>query len=217
MLRSFITHSDILKVEPALTDYLRSDQSDFSGLVSQAKTFLEQEVKNRGLELKKLCTKLTLTDSTKSDKDHVERTRIVIDATSVSGSPTWVLQGTNDESNETWTTVLDGSDLTLSADGQVTKTFSDTYDYYKLTKTGTATYTAYLVETSWELPHIYLSLHLIYKQLEALEGDAWASKAEMYFERYQYVMNNVKYSYDADEDGTVYEDEMKNNRVMFRR
>jgi len=215
MLSSYITHSDIIKREPSLEDYLRTDQLDFESLISEAKQQLTIDVKNRNIELKKLCTTLSLTNATKSDIDYGERTRLVIKPTAVTNQITGVLQGTNDTTSESYTTIL--NDIQFAEIGEYTYTFEDVYDYYKLTLTGTVTFTAYLIERSFELPHLYLSLSLVFRQLESLNGDIYGNKAQMYFDLYRESLHNAVYSYDSDESGTLDADEMEITRVRFSR
>lgn len=215
MLRSWLGHSDIIAREPSLEDYLRTDQIDFDTLISEAKQQLTIDVKNRNIELKKLCVTLSLTNATKSDCDYGERTRLVINASAVTDQITGVLEGTNDTSSESYTTVL--NNIQFAEIGEHTYTFEDVYDYYKLTLTGTVTFTAYLVERSFELPHLYLSLSLIYRQLESLNGDIYGNKAQAYFDLYRESLHNAVYSYDYDESGTLDADEMEITRVRFSR
>lgn len=217
MLRSSITTTDITNLEPSLADYYRSGQIDYATQILNARHIMEVDIKNRGKELRKLCPKLSLTDATKSDEDDIERTRLVITVSAITGTATWVLQGTNDESSETWTSITPSATLSKNATGELTVTFYDTYKYYKLTKTGTVTYTAFLVERSFELPHTYLTIALIYKSNKALLSDIWDEKAKEYMTMYYEALDRTLFSYDDDLDGDADSDSLELNRVRFTR
>ena len=215
MLRSYLTHAELIEREPQLSDYLRDDQINFNTIIDNAKSQLISEMKNRGKELRKLCATFTLTDATKSDEDEIERTRLFINVSAITDNATWVFEGTNDQSSESWTTILNS--IQASELGEYTYTFDNTFKYYRLTKNGTVTYTAYLVERSFEQVHLYLALSLVYKSLENLTGDMYGNKAQFYMDLYFDSLETIVYSYDENLDGSVNEDELKQNRVMFRR
>lgn len=217
MLRTSITTTDITNLEPALADFYRTSQTDYATQILNAKQQMEVDLKNRGRELRKLCPTFSLTDATKSDEDEIERTRLVLVITAVTNTATFVLQGTNDDSSETYTTISTNDTLSYTTTGTKTTTFSDTFKYYKLTKTGTVTYTAYLVERSFELPHIYLTIALIYKSLQALVSDMWEAKAEHYMTMYRDSIERTLFSYDEDLDGDADSDELEISRVRFTR
>ena len=222
MLESHINTTDLTNEEPVLADYYRSGQTTWGTVISQAQRKLEVLIKNRGLNLKWLCQRLSLTDATKSDEDEIERTRLVIIATAVTPTPTAVLQGTNDITSESWTTVTtyqNGTETAISFTAAATKVyeFNVTFKYYKLTWTGTITATQYLVERSFELPHLYLSIAMAFKQLQSEGDDNYSDKAEHYLELFESSFDNALYSYDYDQDGKAEVSELKINRVMFTR
>lgn len=215
MLRAYIQTSDLTSFEPMLADYYRSGQSDWSAILTDSQDIMEQEIKNRGLLLRNLCKTLTLTDATLSDEDAIERTRLVITSTAgtyTPTAPTILVQGSND--GTTFTTI---TTLTIASNTTTYYTLSDTYKYYKLTKSGVLTYTAFLVERSFELPRTYLAISLALKSLQSQISDAWESKAQYYMDLYNQAMDRVQYSYDKDENGEVDSEEMKINQVTFVR
>ena len=201
MLITKITHSDIIALEGELDKYLRESEIDFTEKISEAKGILEDLISHRGLLLRKICTTLPLSDSPKSDEDEIERRRVVIETTALTDEATILFEGTDDASDETWTTIK--SDIVITEIGEYTFKINDTYKYYRLTATGTITYTGYLVETSWELSHLYKSLELIYHSINALSGDVYSEKAMYYRDLFNSVFQNAPYSYDADDDGEV--------------
>jgi hypothetical protein len=225
MLETNITYSDLLRYESSLSNLDTSFFSNGATKISEAKIVLESLIKNRGLKLRNLCKRLTLTDAVKSEEDEIERTRLVITINSNTGLYSFILSGTNDESSETWTTVTSFNDSSetwqnitaLNSDGlnTITTQFADTYKYYKLTKTGTVTYSAYLIETSFELPLIYLALQMIFQELQALVNDNWEEKAKYYAMMFEATFKNVIYSYDEDENGEA--ETTTYNRATFRR
>lgn len=215
MIRTYLSHIDLIKQEPRLHDYLSDDQINYDLLIDQAKLILEQDVKNKGYKLRWLCTTLPLTDGTKSVLDKFERTRLVVNVSALTDEATFILSGTNDDSDETYTEILNG--IGIAEKGIHEYSFSQTFNYYKLDATGTVTFTAFLVEKSFELVHLYLSLALVYKQLQALEGDMWNSKAEYYYQMYHHTLEALQFSYDLNEDGEIDEEETLLHRTTFRR
>ena len=223
MLRTFIDNTDLTNEAPELQDYYRSGQSNWNTIIEQARDRLEREIINRGKKIRLLTPKLSLTDGTKSAEDKIyQRTRLVIDISAITGTATAVFQGTNDESSETWTSITTynnnaSSSISETATGTSTYTFRDVYKYYKLTWTGTITPTQYLVERSFELPHLFLACSMAYKTLQRDVDGRFGEKADYYMGAFNDSLNNALYSYDIDEDGTADADELTTNRVMFRR
>ena len=173
MHKSYLQTSDLTNIEPMLADYYRTSQTDYATMLIQANDVLEMELRNRRLKLKNLETTLTLTDATKSNADEVGRTRLVLVVSAVTGTATFALQGTDDTTSETWTDITVSPTMSVTSTGTTYYKFYDTYDYYKLTKTGTVTYTAFLVERSFELVLAYLTISMIFRSLQALVSDMW--------------------------------------------
>ena len=223
MLRTFIDNTDLIQEAPELQDYYRTGQSNWDTTIELARDRLEREIINRGKKLRLLTSKLSLTDDTKSSEDEIyQRTRLVIVTTAVTPTPTATFKGTNDESSETWTDIplyVNNalSSISIGTTGTTTYTFRDVYKYYKLTWTGTITSTQYLVERSFELPHLFLSAHMAYKDLQRDVGGNFDDKAKYYWDMYVESLDNALYSYDVDDDGTAEADELEINRVMLRR
>ena len=215
MLITKVKHADLINLEPTLTDYLRSDEVDLGQKIIEAKEELQIKIKNSGMMLRKLCTPLDLTDATLSDEDVIERTRLVIDTSAVTDEATFTLEGSADD-GDNYTTIK--NDIIVTEIGEYTCTFEDTYKKYRLTKSGTITFTAYLVETTWELPHKYLTLSIIYKALEALKGDFYMDKRLYYEAKFESAFKNATYSYDETDDNEIGRGEMDvQHRVYFTR
>lgn len=213
MLESGITYKDLINRESDLSNHYESD--DLIVFIADAKKQLEDVLKNRGLKLRNLCKQFSLSTS-KSIEDTVERQRIVVSATGVNDLSI-VLYGTNDESSETWTAIDTDDSLSLPEDGQVSSIFHNCFKYYKYTQSGTGTVSAYLIERSFELPHIFLSIVLAYKSLQALNGDVWESKWKDYEMKFEESLSTAAYSYDKDEDGTADDTEVGVHQVTWRR
>lgn len=219
MLKATVVTSDLTKYEPMLADYYRTNQTDWSDILTKAHDFLENDIKARGLLLRRLCKPLRLTDATKSNEDEIERTRLTITLSGTVGTTTFAFQGTNDDSNETWTTISTVDALSYTTTGEKTTTFSDTYKYYKITKSGgTATVSnIYLVERSFELSKTFLAISMALKTLQSQVSDIWEEKSKYYMDLYYDLMKNINYSYDEDDDGSADADELKRFRVTFTR
>lgn len=214
MLKLYITDSDLLQIEPSLYDYLRSDESDYSASLDSAKKQLFSDIRKHKKKIKNLYTPLTLTDK-KSDKDIVERSRLVINVSSATGLASFELYGTDSETDEPDNLV---KTLSTTEAGQLTDEIEEFYNYYKIVKTGTATFTAELVEQSFDLAYSYLSLSFIYQSKKATIDDNWDSKAKDYYERYVNELDNTIASYDEDENKEIEEEEINQmTRTRFTR
>lgn len=231
MIITKVTYADLLKYEPPIVR--RGDPSntyvdEYEDFITKAKDVLTSDIKSMGYKLRLLCTPLTLSTS-KSIKDEIERTRLIVDVSANSGEVTLTLSGTNDESNETWDevgSIVCGTDAEDDVEatgslGEQTTTFEKIYKYYKLestpTTTGTITYTAYLVERSFELPLIYLSLYLIFASKSKIANDDYYNKTEQYKTLYENILKSNFFSYDSNEDGEADEDEYSYQTVRVRR
>lgn len=232
MIDARVTYLDLLKYEPPIVR--RGDPSttysvEYDQFITQAKDILTSDIKSMGYKLRLLCTPLALTLDTKSAIDNIERTRLVADVTANIGEVTVTLQGTNDETSETYYEVgyfTVGTDLTdddpaTGVLGEQTITFDSVYKYYKITATpltaGVITFTSYLVERSFELPLIYQSLYLLFSSKSKTANDDYYNKAEQYKTLYENIMKSNFFSYDEDESGDVEENEYTYTPTRIRR
>jgi hypothetical protein len=157
------------------------------------------------LTLQASTSETTSATGSKSDEDVIERRIWVVETTAVGATETFTLQGTNDESSETYTTI---TTLEFTTATESTTLFDDTYKFYRVNYSGTsATYSSKLVEESFHLAHIYKSLELVYSQLNARRDDNWELKMIQYRELYDKMMTNIIYSYDANLSGAISEGE----------
>jgi len=214
MIESYLKHSDILKVEPSLDDYLRSDEIDLSDIINEAKSEMIDDIIDRGQQPRRLCKRLSLqTPVTKtsvftgkvSAEDYAGRRRLVIDVTAISGDAEFTLQGTDDES-----TYEDIVSIPVSGEGQFTTKFDKTYKKYrlKLTSVTSITYSAYLIETNYETAHRYKVLSMAFNKLRyRISDDNFNAKYREYEEIYQKKLDTMRFFYDRDDSGTITEDE----------
>lgn len=237
MITTRVTYLDLLKYEPPIVrrgDPSTTYAAEYDQFITQAKDILISDIKSMGYKLRLLCTPLTLTPDVKSGWDKIERTRLIADVTANLGEVTVTLQGTNDESDETWTDcgsftvgtdLIDGGeDDDIPATGEIgeqTFVIDKVFKYYKIsssaTTTGTITYTAYLVERSFELPLIYLSLYLLFSSKSKVANDDYYVKIEQYKLLYENILKSNFFSYDSDEDGKADESEYSYKPTRIRR
>ena len=229
MIESYLTSTDIINTEPSLADYYRTSQTSWDTLKSEAWKEVAEDIRALGWDIRRLCKRLSLQDSvtktaaftgTISEEDILQRLRIVINASAVSGSGTvsFLFEGSDDE--ETYTTV---TTISVTTTGNTTSVFTSPYKYYRLsissiTGITSITYSAYLIETSFERLHKYKSLEMIYRSLIALDGDVWEGKKEQYENLYKDTIQKAKFYYDADDDGEIDDDEKDKDsrRVLLR-
>ena len=206
------TKTDILNIENTLDEF-ELESTDISNKIEEAKKVLIADLKNHGKQIKRIGVPFGLTSS-KSDEDKVERLRYKITITNYSVTGKVTIQGTNDESNETWNTV---KEVDVSADGDLTGLIDNPYLYYKVSETGTFDSETILVEDVHELPWKYKAIALIFASYSALVDDHWRQKADDYNQMYHEAFQRTLYSYDYDLDGEVENCEMQINRVGFHR
>lgn len=193
---------EIISRENSLQEFLFDEELDFEGKTEHALSEMIQDIKSAGMKISKLNTPLTLEiDGTKSLEDNVERLRVIVTTTSLTGNATGVLSGTNDSDDETWTVIK--NNIIISEIGEYSFIIDNPFKYYKLVLTGTIEATAQIIENVWELPLLFLTTSLIYRALSALADDNYYNKAEYYLKVYNDTFQTVAASYDYDLDGTI--------------
>lgn len=223
MLKTYLTNDDLFKFEPALEDYLRQNQTDFQDQIDMSFEVLIQDLKSNGLKIKRLCTPLTIQASTSQTtsysgsaiEDEIERRFWVLTVTANSGACIFTLDGSND--GTTFTEIMT---QTITEAGVYTNLITaNLYDYYRVRFSGTSsTYSSTLLEESFFLSHLYLTLWKIYTSLQANVNDFWESKSTTYWDQYQTTLKSIKFSYDEDDSGDVSDDEgVKTYRPRFTR
>lgn len=224
MIETYLTHDDIIAGEPALDEYLRSNQIDFNPVKDEAFRELLTDFKARDLSIRKLCKRLIVEDSgtktvaftgTTSAVDNVERLRLNISVTAITGNAFFTFQGTNDE-----VTYYDLFNLTISKKGLYHYLLTEVYESYRLNLISigtTITYSAYMNETIYDLLHLYKTRYMIYRSLMATQGDIWQGKFEQYLAMYTDLLNTGRFIYDSDDDESIDTDEANQDirRVYF--
>lgn len=227
MIENYITQEKILQGEPHLDSYLSEVQLDFTEITDEAFDEYLNDVKNQKIDLRKLGKRLTLESAvtktaaftgTVSEEDFVERRRLVINVTTITGNTVFALQGSNDE-----VTYYDvKTDIQFDSKGEHTYLFSSIYKFYKLNLTSittTITYSAYLYETTFDFPLLYLMRSKIYHSIYHRNGDdSFKEKADTYQTKYMDKLVNTHYFYDTSDDEAISEDETEGDlkEVTFR-
>lgn len=237
MIKSFLTDEILTRGEPALDSYLRDNQVDFTDLSKETFSDLLKDLRDQNLKLKRLCTPLTLQasvtktaafDGAISDQDYVERLRLVINVTAITGTAVFTLQG-SDDNGTTYEDVVvidndstSSSTITITATGEQSYSLTNLYDKYrlKLISIGTTvTYSSYLIEETYTTLHREITRMKIYGSLMANPNDVWESKYKYYTDSYMSMLANTKYAYDTDNSGDIDEDESEinlNQTITFR-
>lgn len=227
MLTSKVDTAYLTNLEPVLKDYLRTDEgASFSATayINDAFTQLISDIIDRGKEIRLLCPKLVLDTVTKtaaytgvkSARDYAQRFRLIVDASDVQGAAAFTLQGTNDDSSETYTDIATLS-INNGVTGISTTTFSTPYKYYRLNlnSIGTSiTYKSYLIESHYELPHAYYSLYLCFNRLRSNDGDTFDIKSREYLQRYYQKIDSMRMYYDSDDSDSISEGEYDTSETI---
>jgi len=237
MIKTFLTHSQVVQGEPALDDYLRSDEVNFDGIKNEAFGDMLKDLIDQNLELKRMCVPLSLQasvtktaafDGAISDEDLGQRTRLEIKVTTLTGNAVFSIEGTNDNGTTyEEVEVLDSSNdsytnFAITTIGTFVYSLTGIYEKYRLRLLSigtTITYSAKLYENTYTILHRDLTRKKIYGSLMAEQGDLWAGKYVFYRESYDTMIKTSKFYYDSDESGDYSEDESEKNlnvNVVFR-
>jgi len=225
MIETFLTENMVTRGEPALADYLRSGQSDFSSLRFEALTDLITDLIDSGFNVKRLCKRLSLqTSVTKtaaytgalSDEDYAQRMRLVIDVTDITDNAVFTLQGTDDDGTNYYDiSLIDDSNnsattktISAEATGNDANSYIITRPYkkyrLKLVSIGTTiTYSAYMIEEIYTTLHRDKTRSNIYQSLMAEQGDVWEGKYRQYLDKYEQRLSSARFIIDNDDDGTI--------------
>lgn len=237
MIESYLTHEMVIQGEPALDDYLRSTQVDFNDIKQESFTDLLKDLKDQNLRLKRLCTPLSLQssvtktaafDGTISAQDYVERLRLVIKVTAITGNGIFTLQGSDDGGTTYYDVDLVDSNfatsdaVTITETGAHTFLLTNVYDKYRLQLVSidtTITYSSYLIEDTYTTMHREKTRMKIYSSLMSTPNDVWDNKYKYYQDSYLSMLSNTKFVYDSDESSAIDEDEANaniNQTITFR-
>lgn len=214
MYKVFITTSNLIAEEPNLLHYLENGSIDLDEIIRVANEYVINDLSNRGIQLKKICTPLYITNGSVVE-DKIERKRFVIEVTNISNSTLVELKGRN-KLTEPFEVVF--NDLSISDIGEYSKLITNPYSYYQLNISNVSglEYKAYLIENVFDLPLIKYALYLAYKRLQVFSGDVYIDKANMYKEEYKMLMESITYSYNVNLSADVVVT-TKYNKVTFRR
>ena len=228
MIESRLSTPDINNMRPSLADLYPDNQDDWDFQIAEALKEVTADVQEMGWNIRKLCKRYSLQDSViktatytgtiTEDEDNLQRLRIVVNVTELTGSAVLLLEGTNDDG--TTYTIVKG-DMNIDAVGEYTTTITNVFKKYRLSITGISdmiTFDAYLIETTFERIHLYKTLEIIYGLLNALRDDVYSEQVNTFAQKYLDKLNSVQFAYDDDDDEVISDDEseINNQEVIFR-
>ena len=238
MIKSFLTQEMVIQGEPALDDYLRSDQVNFDDISREANQDMIKDFVDMNLILRRLSVPLSLqasqtltaaADGTITDEDYAQRGRLELKVTALTGTAIFQLEGTNNDGTNYYAVELVDKDGLVSENIAITETGTYNYfmnGYYKkyrfnLESIGTTvTYSAGLYENIFTILHRDKTRAKIYKSLKATQGDVWDGKYKEYLDNYERMLTGSKWYYDSDEDEEISESEADkeslSQNVVFR-
>jgi len=219
MIKTFVTHSDIVKEQPSLQDRLQSSQVSFDEAIASAYSEMLLDLKNKKYNLRKLGVPLTISTSDAvtgtppylsdtSPEDFVNYSIFVIEmlVNAEGDDYTFELQGSDDE--DTWIKVA------TQYANEVGVYSTILYDYYKFYRvqisptsesvtSNALTYSASLVESVYFYMHLYKSMESIYATLGRRIDDFWESKAIFYRNKYNGLLQTGVFYFDQDDDKLI--------------
>lgn len=236
MFKHFLTNSIVVRNEPQLTDYLRSNETDYNDIIEEAEEELLTDLVNMNYDLTRMCKKLELCDEEDicgggelytgswSSIDYARRLRLFI---SISGmgetdenntySITIVIKGTNNEdgipTNDEIFTILTKTYGTEPADGEYSYVLPTMFRRYRIYVTAISNNDDPIELNSYLIENIYTELMKlkvrakIYLSLKKSEFDEWHSKFVYYAEEYAKLLKSGNYYVDADDSGQIDEGE----------
>jgi len=193
MFKSFIKVSDIEIEEPELMGYIKDYQLNVNNCIDNSIRYVINDLSSRRLELKKICTPLTLIKDV-DVYDKVERKMLVINVSAISSDCILTLKGRN-KLTDTYTTLY--SEI-LSTIGETNYFITNPFLYYEITLSNTMglSYDIYLVENAFDLPLLKYTLYLVCKLLYNSSNEVvYNNKAVMYLEEYRNLMNEIIFTY----------------------
>lgn len=216
MIESHITYSDSFIVDKSLENEF--EEGSREDLFNESLGKVIDDVIEKGynprlccprLSLQSSVTKTTIFTGSASSEDTIQRRRLVIKITALTGSATFQLQGC-DTSAGTYENVGDplvanaGEELPM----ELTTKLTSFYKFYKLNLTAigtTVTYSAYLVESVFEEAHELRFFTLACDRLRFGRSDeTFEVKYQDYKAKYDKKLNDLLFWYDRDGNGTLY-------------
>lgn len=200
MLKNFLENSELSGYHPSIDSYVSS--ANITLQKTNAEKWLIARMKNDNVKLRQLMLQLNLTLNTSvEESDEIERLRFVINLSAAPAqTTTWTLSGSDDE--VTWSTVTTLA-FTTAQSGIRSVTFTRPYKYYKLTCSHTVTtLEAFLIETTFDLVLVYVTLGYICNSLRKSSGDVWGELSDAFFNNASEAFSTLVFPKDIDEDGT---------------
>lgn len=234
-MKNYLTETDLKGFIPELTKYLWAGETDFSKQKEKAEIIVKNDFINRGyrnaflrvaLKLRESGTELGETTTGDAVQDKLTRLRYVYKITSYTAPEkddaaiTITLQGcnTSDGTFEDITTIT----VTATTATEQTGIISNAFKYYKVKTTivtGKVDFYFNLVETNYDLFFAYKWLELIMLDAMSETTDQYAERLEYFQKAYDKLWSSGLIFYDADESGTLDEDEGKtyNSNILLSR
>src|ERR1035441_6855518 len=139
MIRTNVNNDSLLNYEPSLDRLYPKGYSDFNIQINEALRYILQELKKQKKDIKKYCTPLLVNDSV-SGEDLIERMLLVLKISSLTDNPIIVLSGCNTEDG----TFEDVETVAITEIGVKEVSIYNPFKYYKITSTGTISFTSEL-------------------------------------------------------------------------
>lgn len=221
MVRTFLTPEKIVNGEEKLQSFLDANgQIDWAPQMNEALQELINDLISSGYMVRQLCIALEIQASTteagtltgsKSDEDNIQRQVLVVEATEVHADEhSFTLQGTNDDSSETW---IDINSFGVTETGDTIIYLDTLYKYYRLNKTdsNSCIYSSSLYERVYETLHLFKARAKIYNNLVSIPDDVYGELRDHNNERYNAMLENTRFMYDKSDDGKISDGEAEEN------
>ncbi|KKL47752.1 hypothetical protein LCGC14_2332410, partial [marine sediment metagenome] len=225
MIESYLTEELLTKGETAISDYLRTSQTNFVDLRQEAFSDMLLDFDAMGLTIHQLCERLILQDTFTTgksaafsgaitDEDFAQRMRLVIPVSTVT-SAVFTLQGTDDNGTNYNDIELISDDNTAAttvtiaavAIGDDANSYLITrlYKQYrlKLISATSVIYTAYMIEDVYTALHRDKARANVYRTLQSTEDDIWDRKREQYENLYKERLASGRFRVDYTDDSKI--------------
>jgi hypothetical protein len=229
MLKTYLTHEDIINEDRTLQKWLSDDQLDFDLEIRNAYPDMIKDLRHRkDLNLRLLNIRLVLEtdqeqagafDGTVSSEDKINRSRLLLTIKTLVGDGSFKLLGSDNAEADIADWIEAKSDIIFVSEiGEYSINFYDYYKFYRLQKTSTtnAKYSVDMTETIYDFLHLYKTVERIYRQLNKLNDDAFSVKQELYKDKYEELLINGRFYYDKDESGDYDSDELRTDSNIIR-
>lgn len=231
MIENNLLEETLIKTEPIVNELKFKSQLTYKDLINESFRVFIDDLKTLGYLVRKLSKRLylfplneiTTISNGEIIEDRLERLNLVIRVENISDIQTFDVYGSDSEDMNNKKIIYQFSvtqtgthKVNILIDGE-----NGAFRYYQLFKTslGICKFESYLIETTFDLLHKWLTLAMIFESQTNSNNDIYEQKAIYYRELYEKKLGQARFTYDEDDSGEI--DQSEENptyeRITLRR